>query len=135
MAPVPPISRVFDRYCKPVRDCWLSLALGLLLMAFLGLVADTVREVRPKGGAVSAQNSSDVPHLSKRDPVRLLSAETRRDGTASTPLDSAGGILPRFASPFAMRCGRQIQGIWCASRGPSDAIAASFQPRAPPAVA
>ncbi|MFN7101584.1 MAG: hypothetical protein ACK4N1_03090 [Pseudorhizobium sp.] len=118
-----------------MRDCWLSLALGLFLMAFLGLVVDTVREVRLKGGAVAAQNASDVPHLSKRDPARLLAAEQRRDGTASTPLESAGGLLPRTVLPFAKGHGRATQAILGASRSPSGEIAASFQPRAPPLAA
>ncbi|WP_139015020.1 hypothetical protein [Pseudorhizobium pelagicum] len=135
MALIPPTSRVFDQHCKSLRDCWLSLALGLFLMAFLGLVVDTVREVRLRGGAVATQNSSDVPHLSKRDPARLMSAEARRDGTASTPLDSSGGLLPRPTTMSGARCGRPIAGAWCASRGPSGAIAASFQPRAPPLTA
>jgi len=134
MALSPPKLRTTAHYLRSAQACLPLLALGLFLMAFFGLVADVAREVRLKGGVAAAESGTELPHLSKRDPVRFISAEARRDG-ATPPLELAGGILPGTGiGTFALCSGFTPRLSW---RSPcsADALAPSNRSRAPPLLA
>lgn len=132
MAPIPPKSRVYLRHRRPRMACLPWLALGLLVVAFAGLLADATRDVRLKGRTIAAEKTSDEQHLTKRDPARLVSVDARRDGTASGLSDGSGGLLPRLIVSPTRSHTRVSKGPWDHNRTVPGALAGRFQPRAPP---
>ncbi|HEX2147749.1 MAG TPA: hypothetical protein VHG11_08885 [Pseudorhizobium sp.] len=135
MALFPPTLRIpFDDF-RSARACLPSLALSLFLIAFFGLVVDMAREVRLKGGAVAAESRSDIPNLSKRDPLRFIAADARREGTSLVSWHGGGGLLPAFttSSPLLERGSAQPR---CQARTcPGSDLASSNRSRAPPPAA
>lgn len=135
MALFPPRLRITADCIRPARTGLPSLALGLFLMAFFGLISDVVREVRLKGGAVAAETRTDLPYLSKREPVRVVLADARRDGAASPSWHSGGGALPGTSLVLPAPCAPLAGGGHWTSSCPSHVFAASHRTRAPPLAA
>ena len=102
MALFPPTLRMTAKTRTPDTAYLPWLALGLFLLAFLGLITDATRDVRLKGGVLAAESSSDVPHLAKREPVRFLAADIRRDGTPTAGWFGGDGVLPAVAAVAAI---------------------------------
>ncbi len=135
MALFPPTTRTSpDRYRRLQPGWWPWMAFGLFIVALFGLVADAGRDSRPKARLLSAESSSDVPYLAKRDPLRLVAENDRRD---SNP--AAG--WPEPVSGTTYRPMLPLPG--CVVEDPQPprtclipaAPAAAFRSRAPPAIA
>mgnify|MGYP007051630423 FL=1 len=135
MALFPPASRTmsFERQRIP-QDWWPGLTLALFLAAFLGLFADSANSARPHFAAFPDENTSQTPHLSKRDQMRVVIMEARRDGAPAAAGEPCGGLLPRSTTPLAVMQGSRPHLVWN-TRDPALTVAAPFRPRAPPLLA
>ncbi|WP_142522543.1 hypothetical protein [Pseudorhizobium endolithicum] len=122
-----------ERQRKP-QDWWPGLTLALLLAAFLGLVAGSADSAAPHFAAFPGENTSETPHLSKRDQMRVVVAEARRDGAPAAAGEQGGGLLPRSTMPLADMRGSRPHLVWN-TRDPALTSAAPFHPRAPPLLA
>lgn len=133
MAPFPPITRTSSsRHRRPHLDWWPWLTLGLFLAAFLGLAADPTKNALPKAGVSSAESRSEIPHLGKRDPLRLVAASERRDNNTDLSRHDPGDGAVWHSMPASPGC--ESEGLHSLPACSSLAIPTDgFQPRAPPA--
>ncbi|MCJ8519870.1 hypothetical protein ABID21_002845 [Pseudorhizobium tarimense] len=108
------------------------LALGVFLLAFLGLITDATRDVRLRSGVLAAESGSDVPHLSKREPLRFLTTDIRRDGTSTTGWSGADGFLPAMAAGAAILFSSNERFGTTGSARHAGTPVAAYRSRAPP---
>ncbi|CDN48227.1 Hypothetical protein RG540_CH20580 [Neorhizobium galegae bv. orientalis str. HAMBI 540] len=133
MALFPQDKRMRDgREQESLLSRWPVFAAALLIAALFGLLSGVVKDVQFPRGVLSADKSSDTPHLTKREPLRALAAMDRKDGTGAHWPTGDGALearaieisFPIFVSAFA-------------SKPSSDPTAHPFWhgslPRAPPA--
>ena len=135
MALFPPASRTMS--CERQRipqDWWLGLTLALLLAAFLGMFADSANGARQHVAAFPDENTSETPNLLKRDQIRVVAMEARRDGAPAATGDQSGGLPPRSTTPLAIMQGSGPHFVWNTC-DPASTFAAPFRPRAPPVLA
>lgn len=133
MAPFPQTQRI--RYFPsqlPSSAWWSWLALGFFIVICFGLVADSVRDVRQLGnGFLSAENTSEGTHLSKRDPARLASAGDRRDGKPFPWQDPIGDRVAHIPQPVSPE--RETTSIPArVTARAADTMQFAFRSRAPP---
>ena len=135
MALFPPTLRITSDEFRAARACLPSLALGLFLVAFFGLLVDVAREVRLKGGAVATESRSDIPNLSKRDPLRFIATDARREGTSLGAWHGAGGLLAAVTTQVPASQSGFLQARCMESACPGSDLASSNRSRAPPLAA
>jgi len=110
------------------------MVLGVFLAAFAGLIAGPPNHARPDTAASTGASSSEIAHLSKREPSRFVVADIRRDGVPVSTFDDGGGFLP----PSTLRLLPRDTSGGLRAPTPSRAAgasASSFDPRAPPSAA
>src|SRR5690606_38263135 len=133
MAPFPQTQRTrYFRSQLPLSAWWPWLALGFFIMACFGLATDSARDVRHLGnGVLSAENTSEGTHLSKRDPARLASAGDRRDGKPFPSQDPIGDRIAHIPLPAFPEHETKSVPSRVASRA-TDTMQFAFRSRAPP---
>jgi hypothetical protein len=111
---------------------WPVFAAALLIAALFGLLSSVVKDVQFPRGILSADRTSDTPHLTKREPLRALAALDRKDATGAH-WPAGGGALEARAIEIAF----PIFVPAFASKPSSHPAASPFWhgslPRAPPA--
>ncbi|HEV7434540.1 MAG TPA: hypothetical protein VGO22_06685 [Pseudorhizobium sp.] len=135
MAIFPPTLRITAENRRPSPAFLPWLALGLFFVAFLGVITEATRDTALKIGALAAESSSDVPHLSKREPVRFLTPDIRRDGTASTAWSGGKSFAPAMAAAAAIVFSSAVCFYGPGDAGPAGSLVLAYRSRAPPLAA
>lgn len=117
------------RESLPLR--WPVLAAAMLIAAFFGLISGVVKEVRVPAGVLAAEGNSEIPHLTKREPLRAVLSADRKDGGAHWT--GHDGALEARAVETAFRSGSSALALPLPAAAALPAVGRAFQPRAPPA--
>ncbi|OHV76607.1 hypothetical protein [Rhizobium sp. LCM 4573] len=118
------------RESLPLR--WPVLAAAMLIAAFFGLISGVVKEVRVPGGVLAAEGNSEIPHLTKREPLRAVLSADRKDG-GGPHWTGHDGALEARAVETAFRSGGSALALPRPAAAALPAAGRAFQPRAPPA--